>query len=132
MFGTGDYNPARVRFDDNPLTGDRRRFGAIHAAMAATPGVAMGGPTFGWLNAAFASIGKLSRLVGTAPATCPILMCTAQADTVVSVAAQKALSDALPSSTQELFEDARHEILHESDAIRDRFWKAFDRFISLP
>lgn len=132
VFGTGEYEPDRVRFDDNPLTGDQRRFEAIHTAMAAAPGVAMGGPTFGWLNAAFRSIGKLSGLSVTAPATCPILMCTAQSDTVVSVAAQKALSDALPTSTQELFEGARHEICHESDAIRDRFWQAFDRFISPP
>lgn len=130
VFGTGDYDPAQVRFDDNPLTGDPRRFATIHAAMAAAPGVTMGGPTFGWLNAAFRSIGTLSGLAGAAPTACPILMCTAQTDSVVSVAAQKALSDALPGCMQELFEGARHEILHESDAIRDRFWKAFDRFKS--
>jgi lysophospholipase len=130
VFGLGDYDPARIHFDGNPLTGDRERFDAIHAIMAATPDAIMGAPTFGWLNAAFRSIRRLSGLSATSQTICPILICTALADTVVSVAAQNAMSNALPSSTQELFEDARHEILQESDAIRDRLWESFDRFIA--
>lgn len=70
--GLEDYDPARVKFDGNPLTGDRNRFEAIHAAIAATPGVEMGGPTFGWLDAALRSIGKLHRLSITPRTTCQI------------------------------------------------------------
>lgn len=128
--GSGDYDPAGVKFDGNPLTGDRQRFDAIHAAIAANPAVALGGPTFGWLNATFRSIGVLRGLSQDLPRTCPILLFTAMADTVVSVDAQTAVATALPDCEQVQIADARHEILHESDAIRQQFWKAFDRFTS--
>lgn len=128
VVGTGDYDPARVKFDDNPLTGDRARFDAIHAAIAANPVVAMGGPTFGWLNATFRSIRALRALSDTSPRTCPILLFTALADTVVSVPAQTAIAASLPDCEQVQIAGARHEILHETDAIRAQFWDAFDRF----
>lgn len=128
VFGMGDHEPSRVKFDGNPLTADRQRFEAIHAAIAATPGSEMGGPTFGWLNAALKSIARLHRLTGSPPPTCPILLCTATADRVVSVDAQDALCPALASCTQLRLDGAEHEILHETDARRDRFWSAFDTF----
>lgn len=132
VFGTGDYDPARVKFDGNPLTGDRQRFDAIHAAIAANPIVALGGPTFGWLNATFHSMRILHELSHSAPETCPIMLCTALADTVVSVAAQTAMGAALPECEQIRVADARHEMLHETDAIRQQFWDAFDRFTATP
>lgn len=128
VVGTGDYDPASVKFDDNPLTGDRRRFEAIHAAIAANPVVAMGGPTFGWLNATFQSVRVLRGLSETSPRTCPILMLTPLEDTVVSVTAQTSVSTALPDCEQVRIAAARHETLHETDTIRQQFWEAFDRF----
>lgn len=128
VFGKGDYDPDRMTFDGNPLTGDRKRFDAIHTAIAANPAVALGGPTFGWLNAALRSIDILQDLSRVSPRTCPILLYTALADTVVSVSAQTAIAGALPDCEQIQIADARHEILHETDAIRDQFWAAFDRF----
>ena len=128
VIGQGDYDPARVAFDGNPLTGDRQRFDAIHAAIAANPAVALGGPTFGWLSAAFESIRALSRLAQGAPRTCPVLLCTAMADTVVSVTAQTEVTAILPDCEQVRIEGARHEALFETDSIRQQFWQAFDRF----
>jgi lysophospholipase len=128
--GLGNYDPAQVKFGGNPLSHDPTRFGAIHAAIAATPGVEMGGPTFGWLDAAFRSIGVLHSLSRAPRNTCPILLCTAMADTVVSVDAQHTIASALPTCSQHLIEGAAHEILHETDAIRDGFWNAFDGFIA--
>ena len=124
--GLGDYDPGRVRFDGNPLTGDAGRFAAIHAAIAATPGVEMGGPTFGWLNAAFRSIARLKRLTQASNPPCPVLICTAMADTVVSVAAQNDAGDRMAECTQIRIAGARHEILYENDGIRRQFWAAFD------
>ena len=128
VIGFGDNDPARGMFDDNPLTRDRDRFAAIHAATETTPGAEMGGPTFGWLNAAFNSIGALRTLSHSATAPCPILLCTAMGDVVVSVEAQHAFGDLQPSCTQIRFENAAHEILQETDAVRNRFWAAFDCF----
>jgi lysophospholipase len=128
--GTGDYDPARVTFDGNPLTGDRTRFDAIHAAIAANPVVALGGPTFSWLNAMLQSVRVLRSLSQASPRTCPILLFTAMADTVVSVIAQTEMGAALPDCEQVQIKDARHKILHETDAIRQQFWDAFDGFAS--
>lgn len=128
VVGTGDYDPARVTFDGNPLTGDRARFDAIHAAIAANPVVAMGGPTFSWLNATFQSIRALRNLSAASPRICPTLLFTALDDTVVSVTAQTAMAASLPDCEQVQIAGARHEILHETDAIRAQFWDAFDRF----
>ena len=130
VIGQGDYDPARVKFDGNPLTGDQQRFDAIHAAIAANPAVAMGGPTYGWLNAAFDSIRTLSRLAQESPQTCPVLICTAMADTVVSVTAQTEMTALLTDCDQVRIEGARHEALFETDAIRQQFWQAFGRFTS--
>lgn len=130
VVGTGDYDPARVKFDGNPLTGDRTRFGAIHAAIAANPVVALGGPTFSWLDATFRSVRVLRSLSQASPRTCPILLFMAMADTVVSVTAQTEMGAALPDCEQVQIKDARHESLHETDAIRQQFWNAFDRFTS--
>lgn len=126
IVGLGDYDPERVRFDGNPLTGDAKRFAAIHTAIAATPGVEMGSPTFGWLNAAFRSIAKLRKLSKDKHPACPVLICTAMADTVVSVAAQSEVNESMPNCTQIRIQGARHEILHETDEIRRQFWTAFD------
>lgn len=128
IIGQGDYDPARIKFAGNPLTGDRQRFDAIHTAIAANPAVALGGPTYGWLNAAFESIGTLSRLPQGSPRTCPVLMCTAMSDTVVSVSAQTEMAALLPDCEQVRIDGARHEALFETDAIRQTFWQAFDRF----
>ena len=130
VVGTGDYDPARVKFDGNPLTGDRTRFNAIHAAIAANPVMALGGPTFGWLNATLQSVRVLRSLSQASPRTCPTLLFTAMADTVVSVTAQTEMGAALPDCEQVQVIDARHEILHETDAIRQQFWGAFDEFTS--
>lgn len=130
LLGTSDYDPARVKFDGNPLTSDRQRFDAIHAAIAENPVVAMGGPTFGWLDAAFRSVRVLRSLSQKSPKTCPILLFTAMADRVVSVTAQTAMGTSLPDCEQVQIADARHEILHETDTIRQQYWEAFDRFTS--
>ena len=67
----------------------------------------------------------------TIPSICPILMCTAMADTIVSVNCQTAISNILPTCKQVRIDGARHEIFHETDAIRSRFWDAFDRFTEI-
>ena len=58
----------------------------------------------------------------------PVLLCAAGKDRIVDVTAEQEFVKRLPKG--ELFDmpDAEHEILMESDAIRTRFWDAFDAF----
>ena len=126
--GMADHDPGRVRFDGNPLTSDRERFDRFYASVARDPDLALGGVTWGWLDGAFRSMATLKRLTRAPRDVCPALICTAMADRVVSVDAQAALCAAVTGWEQVRFANARHEILMETDAIRARFWQAFDRF----
>ena len=126
--GMSDHDPMRVKFDGNPLTGDRQRFDRFYRMLADNPGLALGGVTWGWLSAAFDSMAEIQRLVRHATPVCPALICTPMDDRVVSVDAQSALCDAIENWTQVRLDGARHEPLMEIDAIRARFWAAFDAF----
>jgi lysophospholipase len=127
--GMADYDSARVRFEDNPLTGDRDRFDRIHVLLADNPDFALGGVTWGWLNAAFRSMAEIRRLSRGVSGMCPARICTPMDDRVVSVDAQTRLSNTVGGWEQIRFEDARHELLMEIDDIRNRFWSAFDGFL---
>lgn len=128
--GTGPRDAERRAFEGNPLTGDRVRFDRTRAAVAANPAVALGGPTFGWLGAALRSVDRLRAAAAAGPETCPILVCVATDERVVSISAQKAVCGALPRCECVEIPDSRHEILMERDEPRALFWREFDAFLS--
>ena len=125
--GTGDYDPESIHFEGNVQTGDRRRFDAVHETIANEPDLAMGGPTFSWLNAAFQSVARLKSIQPRLNCQCPVMVCTAMKDTVVSVGMQAELC-AKHGWQQEHFPNAYHELLQETDPIRNHFWRIFDQF----
>ena len=126
-----NYGPRNARFEGNALTSDPVRFAAMHACIAANPALAIGAPTWGWLAASLRSIGTLRSLSEPGPRTCPVLLCSAEKDTVVSVPAQREVCERLPDFEFLPIPGSRHEALQETDAIRARFWDAFDHFVSL-
>ena len=117
-------------FEGNALTADPRRFAVERNAVAQNQDLALGGVTFAWLTATFASIAHIHRPGFLEGVLTPVLMVAAEADRVVSVAAQKSACRRLPNCRLLIIADARHEILMETDAIRSRFWEAFDAFIA--
>ncbi|MGA8242291.1 MAG: alpha/beta hydrolase [Desulfobacterales bacterium] len=117
-------------FEGNALTADPRRFAVEKNAVVQNPDLALGGVTFAWLTATFASIAHIQQPGFLEGVRTPVLMVAAEADRVVSVAAQKSACRRLPNCRLLIIADARHEILMETDAIRSRFWEAFDAFIA--
>jgi lysophospholipase len=117
-------------FEGNALTADPGRFAVEKNAVAQNPDLALGGVTFAWLAATLASIAHIRRPGFLEGVRVPVLMVAAGADRVVSVAAQKSASRRLPNCRLLIISGARHEILMETDAIRTRFWDAFDAFIA--
>jgi lysophospholipase len=117
-------------FEGNALTADPRRFAVEKNAVAQNPDLALGGVTFAWLTATFASIANIQRPGFLEEIRVPVLMVAAGTDRVVSVAAQKSACRRLPNCGLLIISEARHEILMETDAIRTRFWEAFDAFIA--
>lgn len=126
--GAGVHQPGDIPFENNRLTSDPRRFEDHGRAIAENPKLAIGGVTFGWLAASFASIDRVNRRGFLESITAPIRMVVAGSDRIVSLAAQKKACSRLPNCRMQVIPEARHEILKETDRIRNRFWQAFDGF----
>ena len=83
----------------------------------------------GWLAATWRSVAILRgrgypERIGT-----PVLIVSAGADRVVSAAAQARLAARLPDCRLETIPGARHELLMETDAVRERVFALFDAFV---
>lgn len=128
VLGAGDYDPENKVFRNNPLTGDHGRFSDEVREIEANPDLALGGVTFGWLAAALASIDTLRQPGYAEQIGQPVLMVSGAEDHVVSRKAQKKICRRIPQCHRIDIPGARHEILKETDDIRNRFWEAFDRF----
>jgi lysophospholipase len=91
------------------------------------PGYRLGPPTWGWLNAAYRSIGALSaeRLRGI---DLPILLIGTDRDRLVSPTAIRRVAGLLPRSELLMFLNAAHEILREADPVRLEALARIDRF----
>jgi lysophospholipase len=117
--GQRDFALQRYVFARNRLTSSPERYAELRRRVAATPELALGGVTFGWLAAALRSI-ELTRRPGYLEAIgTPILVCQAGADLIVSNRAQAATVRRLPNGRLITFAGARHELLLERDEIRD-------------
>ncbi len=116
-------------FEGNRLCGDPVRY-ARNAALARSLGTgAIGAPTIGWLDAAFRAMARFRGRDYAARVAMPTLMVAAGQDPVCSTPAIELFARGLPAGSLVVIPGARHEILMESDAIRDRFWAAFDAFL---
>jgi len=129
VWGQAGWDPVEPRFHNNALTSDPRRFLAGHAAYTGDPALALGGVTWGWLDAAFRSMDHLLRLDAVEACRLPVLMLTAGADRIVRVDRQGRLARRLGNARQHLFPGARHELMMEADAIREKVWRAVDEFL---
>ncbi len=128
VLGMEGRDPLNMRFEDNLVTSDRRRFQRAQDLIARQPDLRLAGPTWGWLKAASASMAMEMRPGYAEAIQTPVLVCGAGKDRIVQTSATRDFAKRLPHGTYVEFEDSEHEILMENDSIRDRFWKAFDEF----
>jgi lysophospholipase len=130
VLGMEGRDPLKLQFADNLVTSDRARWQRTQDILAKHPEIRLSGPTWGWLEAAAASMNRIvSRGYPEAIET-PVLVCGAGKDRICLTPAARALAKRLQHGTYVEFEDAEHEILMENDSIRSRFWKAFDSFVT--
>lgn len=118
-------------FEGNVLTSDPGRYATAHRWLEAEPSLAIGDPTIGWADAAFDAMADFHEENFGRENRTPILMLLAGADQVVDTAASEALAQSMRETSAIILAGARHEILMENDAIRMRFWTAFDAFMKL-
>ena len=128
VLGMAARDPLKLTFADNLVTSDRARWQHAQSLCASMPELRLAGPTWGWLKAANDSMARV-RAPGYAEAiTTPVLVCGAGRDRICLTEAARAFAKRLPHGAYVEFEDSEHEILMENDAIRARFWAAFDDF----
>jgi lysophospholipase len=130
--GQGNYGPLRrTRAAMLLLTSDRDRFEDTHYQIALNPDLALGGQTYGWLQAALLSIDELNADGHAEKIDIPITIVQAGADRLIDNARQKTFGARVPRCAFHVIDKARHELLKENDQIRRQFWSIFDNFFGI-
>jgi len=129
--GSRDYSIKNARFKGNNLCHDPKAYWILHDEIAKNSDLAIGGITWGWLNAAFESINILKQDAVIDKITTPILMINAQKDSIVSTKAQEKLSKKLPDCTFLSIKGAFHELLFEEAKIKRKLWDAINKFLDV-
>ena len=119
----------RDDFATNTLTSDQKRWDRDISTLEQYPQLALGGPTFAWLNAASKSISELMDWPKARGPSCPTMIVMAGQDRVVNNEGTLHFLARAPGFSNFTIADSRHEILNEKDLIRERFLAALDAFI---
>ncbi len=120
-----------IEFEGNVLTSDFVRWSRNKAVLEQAPELGLGSPTIGWLKSALRSCAMLQRPDYPKYINVPMLLFAAGADQVVSPQAIEDFAVELKIGGHIAMPGSRHEILQESDAIRQRFWAAVDAYMGV-
>jgi len=126
--GQGPHILERQRFDRNPVTSDPDRWAVHHDHFRERPELALGGVTWGWLDAAKRSW----RVVdATAPGTihAPVLILSAPEDRMVVSRLHPDFCARLADCELAVFPGARHELFMEADEHRQRVLQQVEAFL---
>lgn len=118
-------------FEGNPLTSDHERWSRNKAILQAAPHLGLGSTTIGWLRAALRSCMRLSEPGYPLAVQVPVLMFAAGNDEIVSTRAIEEFGVRLKVGTHLLIPHARHEIMMETESVRQRFWAVFDAYLGV-
>ena len=131
VLGGSDELTSTYKFEGNSLTSDYERWLRTKAVLDLSPALGIGSPTVGWLRAALRSCRQLGAADFPARINVPLLMFAAANDTVVSTRAVEDFAVRAKVSSCILMPGSQHEILQENDAVRTRFWAAFDAYLGV-
>lgn len=126
VWGMEARDPHNVSFATQMVTSDPQRFERAQMFLRENPDLRLAGATWGWLAAALASMKWLRG--EAAKITTPLLIVGAGEDRICLTPEAKAFAAATPNGEYVEVAGAGHEILMEKNAIRTRFWDAFDAF----
>ena len=127
--GGGATSISTKPFKGNRLTCDPVRYARnAHAAQAIGAG-AIGEPTVAWIYSAFRFMRRFTDPRYAPKIRLPTLIVAAGADPVCATPATERFAARLKAGHAIVIPGAKHEILMETDAIREQFWAAFDAFI---
>jgi lysophospholipase len=113
-------------FASNILTHDPVRYARNVGQVAEHPELAVGAPSWGWLDFAFRAIAVLENGPGVPAIAMPLTVAAAGEEALVDNAALERVTARAPGARFVVIPGAYHEILQEIDAIQDSFWAEFD------
>ena len=113
----GMFENWNTHYKLNQLTHSKARFKRTMAVFDANPGVYLGAPSYGWIRASIDADREIRARA--AELQTPITLLQADRDRVVRNRAQTAVCAQAKNCRLISVPDARHEILMETDAIRD-------------
>ncbi len=126
----GGETPVATRpFAGNRLTSDPVRYARNATLSAAFPELSIGDPTVRWVHEAFRFMARMSDPAAALDVRTPTLVIAAGRDPIVCARTVEQFAARLKTGLAINLPQARHEILNETDAVRDAFWAAFDAFI---
>ena len=128
VWGMQARDPLKLTFEDNLVTSDRARYARNTNYLVANSEIRLAGPTWGWLEAAYRSMGRVMANGYAQAIKTPVLIVGAGRDRIVDTSAEREFAARLPHCTYLELADAEHEIMMENDSVRARFWLAFDEF----
>jgi lysophospholipase len=120
------HDPLGDFFEQEGLTHDRDRYLRYKAQLHACPDLALGGPTWGWLDVALKAVGEFGDPARLGKVAIPVTLVTAELDRLVMNGAARRVADCLPKGRYVEIPGAFHELLIETDDVRAQFWRAFD------
>jgi lysophospholipase len=123
------YDPLGDLFEADQLTHDRARYDRYKAQLRACPDLAIGAPTWGWVDFALTATAELARPGALERVQIPVTLISVGEDRLVLNAAARAAARRLPKGRYVEVEGAYHEILMETDERRALFWAAFDQLL---
>ena len=127
--GGGPKSIMTEPFEGNLLSSDPQRYARNAAIAIAAPELCVGSPSIGWVNAAFRQMKAFENTEFPRRNKTPALVIMAAADKIVANAPMERFATRLKAGMLVSIPFSEHEILMESDAVREQFWAAFDAFI---
>ena len=116
-------------FEDNALTTDRKRFERSFKFLKKCPELGVKGITVGWLKHALNRTNQFKKIQWNIAIKRPLLLLDATEDKLVNSHLNKELlgqSDLVEIKSLK----SQHEIMMETDEIRDEAWKSIDNFLN--
>lgn len=123
--GGGPQPYALGPFEGNLLTGDAAAFQALGDWLRQHPRAGLGGPSIGWVDAAY----RAMRALRARPVPVPSLFLLGTAEAVVDPSAIRR-AGAAPGASLVLVEGARHECFIETPERQAVVWRAIDGFLA--
>lgn len=116
-------------FDTNILTHDENRWAIQQLLIGKNSALALGAVTWGWLDAVLNVTKRFTKPNVLDHLQIPILVASGSEEKLVDNKSHALMANRIKSAEHIIVKGARHEILMETNAKRDQFFKAFDRML---